>query len=112
MSFNQITIVGRLTSDPELRTTTGGKSVASFSVAVNWGKDSGTTFFRCQAWGNEAEFVTNYLGKGRLVLVSGRIQSRKFTDKSGNDRETYEVTAQEVKGLDNPKEKEVDPFQD
>lgn len=103
--MNVICIVGRLTADPELKTTSSGKSVASFNVAVdNQGKDSGATFFRCQAWEKTADFVTNYLSKGRLVSVTGRIQSRKFTDKDGNNREAWEVTAERVNGLDRPRE--------
>lgn len=98
-------IIGRLTADPELKTTSTGKQVASFTVAVdNQGKDAGATFFRCQAWEKQAGFVNDYLAKGRLVSVSGRIQSRKYTDKDGNNREAWEVTAERVQGLDRPKE--------
>lgn len=124
--MNSINIVGRLTADPELKTTTNGKQVASFSVAVdNQGKDSGATFFRCQAWEKTAEFICNYLGKGRLVSVSGRMQSRSYQDKDGNKRESWELTASEVRGLDRPTESaatikapnpspedEYDPFKD
>lgn len=107
--MNVICICGRLTADPELRTTTTGKQVVSFTVAVDkrfkpQDGSASADFFRCQAWGKTAEFVANYLAKGRLVSVDGRIESRKFTDKEGNQRETWEVTAENVQGLDRPKD--------
>ena len=107
--MNVIRIVGRLTHDPDLRTTTTGKQVASFSVAVNkrFKPQDGSAdadFFRVSAWGQTAEYVSNYLSKGRLVAVSGRIESRKFTDRDGNNRETWEVTADSVQGLDRPRD--------
>jgi single-strand DNA-binding protein len=108
--LNRVTLIGRLTRDPELRTTTTGKSVASFSIAVDKRfkpqDDSQPTadFFRITAWGQTAEFVSNYLTKGRLVSVDGRLESRKFTDKDGNNREVVEVVADQVSGLDRPKD--------
>ena len=107
--INRVVLVGRLTRDPELRTTTTGKSVVSFSVAVNkkFKPQEGqpdADFFRVTAWDKTADYVSNYLAKGRLVAIDGRIESRKFTDKDGNNREVVEVVADSVQGLDRPKD--------
>lgn len=99
--INRVILIGRLTRDPELRSTTSGKSVANFSIAVDrHGKDDDADFFRVTAWGKTADFVSNYLDKGRLVAIDGRLQSRKFQDKDGNNRETVEVVADSVQSLD------------
>ena len=108
--INRVVLVGRLTRDPELRTTNTGKSVVSFSIAVdkrfksNRDGDATADFFRIQAWDKTAEFVANYLSKGRLVAVDGRLESRKYTDKDGNNREVIEVIADNVQGLDRPRD--------
>lgn len=108
MSLNRVTLIGRLTRDPETRDTSTGKPVASFSIAVDKRfKRSGgpdADFFRVTAWGQTAEFVEKYLSKGRLVAVDGRLEQNKFTDKDGNQRETVEVVADNVQGLDRPRE--------
>lgn len=108
MSLNRVVLIGRLTRDPELRNTTTGKSVVSFSIAVDRRfKSEGqqdADFFRISAWGQTAEFVANYVTKGRLVAVDGRLQQRKYTDRDGNERETVEVVADHVNGLDRPRE--------
>ena len=97
--LNHITIMGRLTRDPELRRTGSGVAVASFSVAVDrdFGKNENgekeTDFIDCVAWRNTAEFVSKYATKGRMVVVSGRLQIRGWTDKDGNKRRTAEVVA-------------------
>ena len=108
--LNRVVLIGRLTREPELRTTTGGKSVCDFSIAVNkrikpTDGSPDADFFRVSCWGQTAEFVANYLGKGRLVAVEGRLQSRKYTDKDGNNREIVEVVADNVQGLDRKDEK-------
>ena len=109
MSLNRVIMIGRLTKDPELKQTTTGKSVVSFSIAVDKRikpTDGSPTadFFMVKAWGNTAEFVSNYLGKGRLVAVDGRLETRKYTDQSGNNREITEIVADNVQGLDRPRE--------
>ncbi len=109
MSVNRVVLIGRLTRDPELRTTTTGKQVTDFSLAVDKRikpTDGSPTadFFRVSAWGQTAEFVANYLTKGRLVAVDGRLQSRKYTDKDGNNREVVEIVADNVQGLDRPRD--------
>ena len=97
--LNHITIMGRLTRDPELRRTGTGIAVASFTVAVDrdfGGRDGGekeTDFIDCVAWRQTGEFVSKYFTKGRMIVVSGRLQIRSWTDKDGNKRRTAEVVA-------------------
>lgn len=100
--LNHITIMGRLTRDPELRRTGSGVAVASFTVAVDRdfsGKDGGeneTDFIDCVAWRGTGEFVSKYFNKGSMAVVSGRLQIRAWTDKDGNKRRTAEVVADNV----------------
>ena len=99
--LNRITITGRMTRDPELRTTQSGISVTSFSIANqrNYKNNNGereTDFFDVVAWRNTAEFVTKYFVKGSLVTVDGRLETRKFTDKQGNERKAVEIIADNV----------------
>ena len=100
--LNHITIMGRLTRDPELRRTGSGIAVASFSVAVDrdfGGRDGGekeTDFIDCVAWRQTGEFVSKYFTKGSMIVVSGRLQIRSWTDKDGNKRRTAEVVADNV----------------
>ena len=100
--LNHITIMGRLTRDPELRRTGSGIAVASFSLAVDSDyspKDGGereTDFIDCVAWRQTGEFVSKYFTKGRMAVVSGRLQIRSWTDKDGNKRRTAEVVADNV----------------
>lgn len=106
---NSVVLVGRLTRDPELRTTSTGKSVCSFSIAVTkrikpTDGSPDADFFNIVAWGNQADYVTNYLTKGRLVAVEGRLQSRKYTASDGTNREVVEVVANSIQGLDRPRD--------
>ena len=100
--LNHIVIMGRLTRDPELRRTGSGLPVASFSVAVDrdFGKNENgekeTDFIDCVAWRNTAEYVSKYFTKGSMIVVSGRLQIRSWTDKDGNKRRTAEVVADNV----------------
>ena len=97
--LNHITIMGRLTRDPELRRTGSGIAVASFTVAVDrdfGGREGGereTDFIDCVAWRQTGEFVSKYFTKGSMIVVSGRLQIRGWTDKDGNKRRTAEVVA-------------------
>ena len=97
--LNHITIMGRLVRDPELRRTGSGIAVASFTVALErdiGGRDGGekeTDFIDCVAWRQTGEFVSKYFTKGRMIVVSGRLQIRSWTDKDGNKRRTAEVVA-------------------
>ena len=100
--LNHITIMGRLTRDPELRRTGSGVAVASFSVAVDrdfGGRDGGereTDFIDCVAWRQTGEFVSKYFTKGSMIVVSGRLQIRNWNDKDGNKRRSAEVVADNV----------------
>ena len=100
--LNHIVIMGRLTRDPELRRTATGTAVASFSLAVDrdFGKSENgereTDFIDCVAWRQTGEFVSKYFTKGRMAVVSGRLQIRSWTDKEGNKRRTAEVVADNV----------------
>lgn len=95
--LNTITIMGRLTAEPELRTTQNGTSVASFTVAVERDtKDKETDFISCVAWRQTGEFVSRYFRKGSMIVVSGRLQSRKWQDRDGNNRTSWEVNADSV----------------
>ena len=100
--LNHITVMGRLTRDPELRRTGSGVAVASFTVAVDRDfadKQSGekeTDFIDCVAWRQTGEFVSKYFTKGRMIVVDGRLQIRGWTDKDGNKRRTAEIVADNV----------------
>ena len=107
--LNHITLMGRLTRDPELRRTATGVSVASFSLAVDRdfktdGGERETDFIDIVAWRNTADFVTKYFTKGRMAVVSGRLQIRSWTDKDGNKRRSAEVIADNVYFGDGKKE--------
>ena len=87
--LNHISIMGRLTRDPEIRYTPNNIPVASFTLAVdrdfkNGSGEKETDFINCVAWRSTAEFVEKYFSKGRMIVVSGRLQIRKYTDKDGN----------------------------
>lgn len=114
--LNSIVIMGRLTRDPELRRTGSGTAVTNFTVAVDRdfsSKDSGekeTDFIECVAWRQTGEFVSKYFSKGRMAVVSGRLQIRKWTDKDGNKRSTAEVVADNIYFGDSKKEEKTDGF--
>ena len=99
--LNHITLMGRLTRDPELRRTGNGTAVTSFSLAVDrdFKSQSGekeTDFIDIVAWRSTAEFVSKYFSKGRMAVVEGRIQIRDWTDKDGGKRRSAEVIANNV----------------
>lgn len=95
--LNRVVLMGRLTRDPELRTTTSGTPVASFTLAVDRafsrGEERQVDFIDIVAWRNSGEFASKYFRKGQLVAVEGRLQARKWEDKDGNKRTNYEVVA-------------------
>lgn len=103
MAFNKVILMGNLTADPEVRTTPSGQSVTSFSLAVNRtfrGSDGNrreeTSFINCTAWGNTGETIAKYVGKGRQLLVSGRLQQRSWEDKeTGKRRSAIDVIVEE-----------------
>ena len=98
MNLNKAIIAGRLTADPELKTTPSGLSVTSFTVAVDrkFGKEKQTDFINCVAWRQTADFITKYFSKGNSICVCGSIQTRNYTDKNGNKRTAVEVVAEEA----------------
>jgi len=107
--LNHITIMGRLTRDPEMRRTGSGVPVTSFTIACDRdfsgkGSEKETDFIDVTAWRNTAEFVNSYFSKGRMAVVSGRLQIRSWTDKDGNKRKSAEVVADNVYFADSKKE--------
>ncbi len=109
--FNKVTLMGNLTRDPELRTTPNGQSVASFSLAVNrtWRNANGeqqeaVDYIDCNAWGKAGEIITQYMQKGRALLISGRLQQRSW-EQDGQKRSKVEVVVEDfnfVGGGDGP----------
>ena len=109
--LNIAAIVGRLGKDPELRTTQSGKSVTSFSLAVQrpWKNQNGeyeSDWIDVQAWGTTAEFICKYFQQGQLMAVSGRIQVRTYKDGDGNNRKAVEIVAQDVSFCESRKKEE------
>lgn len=103
MNLNKVFILGRLTADPQLRTTTGGQNVASFSLATNrvWNDKAGqkqeaVEFHNIVVWGRQAEVASKFLTKGQLALVEGRMQTRSWQDKQGQNRKTTEIVADRI----------------
>lgn len=119
--MNQVILTGRLTKDPELRTTQSDKQVASFTLAVDkYGE--GTDFINCIVWGKQAENLCKYQEKGSQIGLSGRIQTRSYEDDKGNKRNITEVVADSIEYLgtkkkdepeyDKQQEKESNPFKE
>lgn len=113
--FNQAIVMGNLTRDPELRTTPNGQSVASFSVATNrsWldtngEKKDAVEYHDIVAWGKLAELVSNYLSKGRKVLVVGRLQTRSWDSQDGSKRQKTEIVATDINFVDKMGEANLD----
>lgn len=112
--MNRVCLIGRMARDPELRQTTSGTAVVEFTLAVDKRKgkrdeEQEPNWFRISAFGKTAEYVTQYLGKGRLVAVDGRLEHRKYQDKDGNNREAISIIADNVQGLDRPREDAEQP---
>ncbi len=116
--LNHITLMGRLTRDPELRYTQSGTAVASFSIAVDRdfgsrdGSERQTDFIDIVAWRHTGEFVSKYFAKGSMCVVSGRLQIRDWQDKDGNKRRTAEVVAENVYFGESKKSAESAPSYD
>ena len=103
-SINQVILMGRLTRDPEVRTTSTGKNITSFSIAVDrGGQEDAADFFDVTAWEKLGELVSQYLSKGRRCLVQGRLRQDSWDDKeTGKKRTRIEVVATDVTFLDGP----------
>lgn len=107
--LNRCVLIGRLTGDPDLKYTPSGIAVANFSIAVErYSKDAEgqkeVDFIPIVAWRQSAEFAANYLGKGRMVAIDGRLQIRNWVAQDGTKRKQAEVVAESLKSLDRPKE--------
>ncbi len=108
--LNHVTLIGRLTKDPDLRYTPSGTAVAKFTLAVDraYSKEKETDFIPCVVWRKQAENCANYIGKGSLVAVEGRIQVRTYEAKDGGKRWVTEVVADNVRFLDKRGERSSD----
>ncbi len=97
MIDNLVILKGRLTADPELKTTPNGKSVCSFKIAVDrgFGDNKATDFLTCVAWEQRAEFISKYFAKGSEIRILGEINTRKWQDKNGNNRTEFEIRVNE-----------------
>ncbi|MBR7071763.1 MAG: single-stranded DNA-binding protein [Clostridia bacterium] len=106
--FNIVILTGRLTADPELKTTPNGISVTSFSIAVSRryrsGEQTQTDFINIVAWRQTAEFISKYFKKGSLIGIEGSIQTRKYVDKNGNNRTAFEVVANDAQFVESKKD--------
>lgn len=108
--INNVVLMGRMTADAVLRTTTSGTSVASFTVAVDRNyKEKQTDFINIVAWKNTAEFVSKYFHKGDMIAVEGSIQIRAYEDKNGNKRTATEVIANNVSFCGGKTERKEEP---
>lgn len=114
MALNKIELMGRITSDLEMKVTNSGKEVVSFTLAVDRnykGSDGNkiTDFINCVAFGNQAKHICNYFGKGRLLLVVGSLQSRQYTTQNNEKRTVFEVNVEEVHFTGEKKETQTTP---
>jgi single-strand DNA-binding protein len=111
--MNRIILTGRLVADPELRYTPSGLPVANFRIAVDRGKNQAgekeTDFINVVAWRQRAEFAANYLNKGRLIAVEGRLQIRQWTTNDGQRRSTAEVVCDRLEPLERRREEAGPP---
>jgi len=115
--LNKVILIGRLATDPELKYTPSGVAVTSFRIAVdrrmtpNAAGEKETDFIDIVAWRQSAEFAANYLNKGRLVAVDGRLQIRNWVAQDGSKRRSAEVVAFELRSLDRPRDQSGSPSQ-
>ena len=106
--FNLVVLTGRLTADPELKTTPNGITVTTFSIAVSRnygsGEDRQTDFINIVAWRKTAEFITKKKKKGSMIGIEGSIQTRRYQDKNGNNRTIFEVVANNVQFVESKRD--------
>ncbi|PNR95355.1 single-stranded DNA-binding protein [Petrotoga sp. 9PWA.NaAc.5.4] len=117
ISYNKVILVGRLTRDPEIRSTMNGNNVANFRLAVdrqlsNNQNQNATDFINIVAFGKQAEFASNYLKKGKLILVEGSLHINQWTDRDNIKRETAEVWANRMNFMETKKAEDTHPFND
>lgn len=113
--MNQVNIIGRLARNPEAKEITNGQ-IAEFTIAVDrrrgrGGEEQEPHWFRVTAFGQTADYVLQYVGKGQRVAITGRLEHRKYQDRDGNNREAISIVADNVQGLDRPREDDVKPAQ-
>ena len=107
--LNEVVLQGRLTRDPELRYTQNQTPVASFTLACERDtKDKTTDFIDCTAWRHTAEFVNNYMTKGQMIVVTGRLQIRQWNDKDGNKRSAPEINVDNAYFAENKRKADAD----
>lgn len=100
--MNKVTVMGRMTKDPELKYTPSGDAVTTFTIAVDrrFSKDKEADFFPIVVWGKQAESTATYVNKGKRILISGRLQARSWDAKDGSKRYITEIVAEEVSFID------------
>ena len=112
--LNAIFLHGRLTADPELKSTSGGIPYCNFTVAVDGfakkGEDKPVDFFQCLAWRNTAEMICKYFKKGKEIVISGEMHSSRYTDSDGNNRIAWKVNVNSVDFCGNAKEPEANGY--
>ena len=112
--LNAIFLHGRLTADPELKSTSGGIPYCNFTVAVDGfakrGEDKPTDFFTCIAWRNTAEMICKYFRKGKEIVISGEMHSSRYTDSDGNNRTSWKVNVNSVDFCGSAKEPEANGY--
>lgn len=96
--LNKCILIGRMTKDIEIRHTNSGKAVGTFTIAINngYGENQTTDFINCVAWEKKAEFIKNWFGKGRTIVIVGRITTRSWEDETGQKKYATEVVVNEV----------------
>jgi len=111
MSFNKVIMAGRLTRDPEKKISQGGKTFATFTIAVDRGyKSEETDFFDCVAFGNTADYLLSYVRRGCMVLVEGNLQIDKWTDRDGINRSKPKIIANVVKNFETKKKENTEEY--
>jgi single-strand DNA-binding protein len=114
--LNSVVLIGRIASEPQLRYTQNSNAVINFNIAVDRpktekGSEIETDFIKIVAWKGTAEFVANYLGKGRLIAVDGRLEVSQWTTQEGDKRRDVQVIAHQIKSLEWPKQAAQQPQQ-
>lgn len=111
--MQKVIIIGRVGRDPEARNSSNGNAVVSFSVACSEKRngEEKTEWFRCKAFKQNADFVQRFISKGRLVYVEGKLETQKWQDQNGQERQTTELLVDRVEGLDRPSDGSQQPAQ-
>lgn len=107
--MNKVELIGRLTKDPELRSTQNGTNVAKYTIAINtgYGEKQQTQFINISTWGKSGEFVSKYFKKGQSIGIVGRLNSNNYEDKNGNKRYSLEVITEDIEFIGDKKEEKI-----